>query len=94
MPPAKIVVAYNGLDALTNVTDPRSLVTGYTVDGLGNLNVQTSPDTGTASLDFSSPRARMQALRMSGFLTFGGSLKMAIRAAGMPSPTGPRATCW
>jgi YD repeat-containing protein len=39
--------AYNGLDALTQVTDPRSLVTGYTVDGLGNLTQQASPDTGT-----------------------------------------------
>ena len=41
--------AYNGLDALTQVTDPRNLVTGYAVDGLGNLNVQTSPDTGTTT---------------------------------------------
>jgi YD repeat-containing protein len=40
---------YNGLDALTQVTDPRSLVTGYTVDGLGNLTQQTSPDTGTTA---------------------------------------------
>jgi YD repeat-containing protein len=38
--------AYNGLDALTQVTDPRNLVTGYTIDGLGNLTLQASPDTG------------------------------------------------
>ena len=31
------------------VTDPRSLVTGYTVDGLGNLTQQASPDTGTTT---------------------------------------------
>jgi YD repeat-containing protein len=40
---------YNGLDALTQVTDPRDLVTGYTVDGLGNLSQQVSPDTGTTT---------------------------------------------
>src|SRR5439155_5024990 len=39
---------YNALDALTQVTDPRNLITGYTVDGLGNLTQQASPDTGTA----------------------------------------------
>jgi RHS repeat-associated protein len=39
--------AYNGLDALTQVTDARKLVTRYTVDGLGNLTRQASPDTGT-----------------------------------------------
>jgi YD repeat-containing protein len=38
--------AYNGLDALTQVTDPRNLLTGYTIDGLGNLTRQASPDTG------------------------------------------------
>jgi YD repeat-containing protein len=41
--------AYDGIDQLVAVTDPRSLVTGYTVDGLGNLNVQASPDTGTTT---------------------------------------------
>jgi YD repeat-containing protein len=41
--------AYNGLDALTQVTDPRDLVTAYTVDGLGNLSQQVSPDTGTTT---------------------------------------------
>jgi YD repeat-containing protein len=37
------------LDARTQVTDPRNLVTGYTVDGLGNLTLQASPDTGNTS---------------------------------------------
>jgi YD repeat-containing protein len=41
--------AYNGLDALTQVTDPRNLATGYTVDGLGNLTAQSSPDTGNTA---------------------------------------------
>jgi len=41
--------AYNGLDALIQVTDPRNLVTSYTLDGLGNLTLQSSPDTGTSS---------------------------------------------
>ena len=31
------------------MSDPRSLVTGYTVDGLGNLTQQVSPDTGTTT---------------------------------------------
>ena len=38
---------YNGLDQLTSVSDPRSLVTSYAYDGLNNLNQQLSPDTGT-----------------------------------------------
>jgi YD repeat-containing protein len=48
-PPASPVTqyAYNGLDALIQLTDPRKLVTGYTVDGLNNLTQQASPDTGT-----------------------------------------------
>lgn len=41
--------AYNGLDQLTQVTDPRSLVTSYSYDGLSNLNTQVSPDTGTTA---------------------------------------------
>ena len=41
--------AYNGLDALTQVTDPRGLITAYTLDGLGNLSQQVSPDTGTTA---------------------------------------------
>lgn len=41
---------YNGLDALTKVTQFRALphqnlITTYTVNGLGNLTLQTSPDT-------------------------------------------------
>jgi YD repeat-containing protein len=31
------------------VTDPRNLITTYTRDGLGNLNSQSSPDTGLTS---------------------------------------------
>ena len=41
--------AYDGLDQLTGVKDPRNLTTTYTVDGLGNQSVLTSPDTGTAN---------------------------------------------
>jgi YD repeat-containing protein len=46
--------AYNGLDALTQVIDPRNLVTGYTVDGLGNLTQQSSPDSGTTASIYDS----------------------------------------
>lgn len=31
------------------MTDPRNLATGYTVDGLGNLTLQQSPDTGSTA---------------------------------------------
>jgi YD repeat-containing protein len=40
---------YDGLDQLVKVTDPRNLITTYTRDGLGNLNSQSSPDTGLTS---------------------------------------------
>lgn len=42
--------AYNGRDAITQITDPRSLATSYTVDGLGNLTQEVSPDRGTTVL--------------------------------------------
>lgn len=40
--------AYDGLDQLTTVTDPRRLATAYTTDGLGDRTVLSSPDTGAA----------------------------------------------
>jgi RHS repeat-associated protein len=43
--------AYDGLDQLTRVTDPRNNATGYTVDGLGNLTQVSSPDTGALTRD-------------------------------------------
>lgn len=48
-PSPYVYYAYNGLDQLTSVKDPRNLSTTYTVDGLGNQTVLTSPDTGTAT---------------------------------------------
>jgi YD repeat-containing protein len=45
---------YNGLDGLTQVTDPRNLATSYTLDGLGNLSQQVSPDTGTTTNTYDS----------------------------------------
>src|SRR2546427_13245597 len=33
----QIGLGYDGLSQLTSVTDPRSLMTSYTVDGLGNI---------------------------------------------------------
>lgn len=41
-----VSLGYNGQDALTSVSDPRSLTTSYTLDGLGNLWSLTSQDTG------------------------------------------------
>ena len=43
---------YDGQDQITSVTDPRNLVTGYTVGGLGNRDAQASPDTGTSSMTY------------------------------------------
>ncbi len=37
---------------MRQVTDPRSLVTAYTVDGLGNTTQQQSPDTGTTNATY------------------------------------------
>src|SRR5262249_36118449 len=39
-------------DNITQVTDPRGLVTSYVFDGLGQKWQQTSPDTGTTSFSF------------------------------------------
>lgn len=39
-------VAYDALDRVTGVSDPDSLVTSYTYDGLGDLTHLQSPDTG------------------------------------------------
>ncbi|QHB60299.1 type IV secretion protein Rhs [Ralstonia solanacearum] len=45
--------AYDTVGNLTQqVTDPRSLVTAYTVDGLGNTTQQQSPDTGTTNATY------------------------------------------
>lgn len=43
-------LGYDGRDALTQVTDPRSLVTRYARSGLGEVGALVSPDTGTATL--------------------------------------------
>jgi RHS repeat-associated protein len=40
---------YDLRDQLKSVKDPRTLTTAYSPDGLGNLNTQTSPDTGATT---------------------------------------------
>jgi RHS repeat-associated protein len=47
-----ITLDYNGADRLTQVTDPRSLITQYPRNGLGDATQLISPDTGTASHTF------------------------------------------
>jgi RHS repeat-associated protein len=47
-----VTLDYNGADRLTRVTDPRSLVTQYPRNGLGDATQLISPDTGTASHTF------------------------------------------
>ena len=45
---------YDALDQLQSVTDPRSLVTRYTVDGLGKRTALSSPDSGQTTATFNS----------------------------------------
>ena len=47
-----IQMTYDGLDQLLSVTDPRSLVTSYSLTGLGDQTGLVSPDTGTAAMTF------------------------------------------
>jgi RHS repeat-associated protein len=46
--------AYDALDNLTQVTDPKGLNTGYTYNGLGDLTQLSSPDTGTTTYTYDS----------------------------------------
>jgi len=48
----KVAFQYDGLDRLTQVTDPNNLSTTYSYDGLGNAAGQVSPDTGTTLRTF------------------------------------------
>jgi RHS repeat-associated protein len=48
----QIQVGFDGLDQPSQVSDPRNLVTRYSVDGLGNQSRLTSPDTGTTLSSF------------------------------------------
>jgi RHS repeat-associated protein len=50
--PTVIEYAYNLADGLTSVTDPRSLATSYSPNGLGNVTTQTSPDSGGTQYSF------------------------------------------
>jgi RHS repeat-associated protein len=47
--PNSVSMVYDARDALASVKDARSLSTSYTVDGLGNVQSQQSPDTGSTS---------------------------------------------
>lgn len=51
---AETKLAYDALDNLTQVTDPKGLNTTYTYNGLGDLTQQVSPDTGTTSYSYDS----------------------------------------
>ncbi len=44
--------AYNAADSLTKVTDPRSLETTYSPNGLGDVTAQVSPDTGASQYTY------------------------------------------
>ncbi len=46
---SSVVYGYNGRGSLTSLTDPRSFVTGYSVDGFGGVGQRNSPDTGITS---------------------------------------------
>ena len=51
-PTPLIALVHDGQDQLTRVTDPRTLKTDYTVDGLGNVKATASPDSGSTSRTF------------------------------------------
>lgn len=50
--PTITAMGYDAQGNVTSVVDPRSLSTSYTVDGLSNVKVQASPDTGATSASF------------------------------------------
>jgi RHS repeat-associated protein len=47
-----VTAAYNALDSLISIKDPRNLTTSYQVNGLNQVQQLTSPDTGTSSATF------------------------------------------
>ncbi|TAA43489.1 RHS repeat domain-containing protein [Pseudoxanthomonas winnipegensis] len=56
---AETKFAYDALDNLTEVTDPKGLKTTYTYNGLGDLTKQVSPDTGTTLFTYDSAGNRI-----------------------------------
>ncbi len=50
--PTTTDLTYNLADSLTSVTDPRSLATTYTPNGLGSVTAQSSPDSGAAQFTY------------------------------------------
>lgn len=50
--PTTTGLAYNAVDGLTLVTDPRNLATTYNPNGLGDVTSQTSPDTGASQYTY------------------------------------------
>jgi YD repeat-containing protein len=50
--PTTTSFGYNANDSLTQVTDPRSLNTNYSPNGLGEVTTQTSPDTGASQYTY------------------------------------------
>lgn len=50
--PTVIDYGWNLQDSLTSVTDPRSLATTYSPNGLGRVAGQSSPDSGTATFTY------------------------------------------
>jgi YD repeat-containing protein len=50
--PTVIRLGYDLADSLTSVTDPRNLATTYSPNGLGNVNAQSSPDSGASQYTY------------------------------------------
>lgn len=51
---AETILAYDALDNVTKVTDPKGLDTDYTYNGFGEVTAVDSPDTGVTSYDYDS----------------------------------------
>ena len=48
-PGGSVGYAHDGQGSLTQLTDPRAIVTGYALSGFGELTQRTSPDTGVTT---------------------------------------------
>lgn len=60
------LISYDSAGAITQVTDPRNLVTRYVPDGFGQVWAQYSPDTGTTTFQYSEGGLKTAMIRNDG----------------------------
>ena len=76
---ASVIYARDSRGVLTSLTDPRALSTGYSVSGLGDVEDQSSPDTGTTTYVFNEAGQVVSRTNAKGLASF------AYDAAGRPT---------